>query len=203
MPQNLSTRPAFIKTSFLQNFPLIEKRGDLFTESGLQRLAHCISADCKLGAGIAKTFVAKFGPASFRQRIAATRPTLGTVTVLVTECGKVIYNLVTKEKYWQKPTLAAVVECLIAMRNDAVTHGVKRIGMPRIGCGLDQLKWEDVRAAIEHVFANTGVQIVVVDFGAAPTAERRAETFSAPREVAGTVPAKRLRVDEPVTSDAK
>lgn len=147
--------------------PLIERVGDLFAEPA-DHLAHCVSVDCKLGAGIAKTFVERFGRASFRNRIASTLPVVGCVVVLGTESGKTVYNLVTKEKYWQKPTLPALIETLIAMRSHAQSNAVRRIAMPRIGCGLDQLEWRAVREAIEYVFLHSGVQIIVVELAATP-----------------------------------
>ena len=163
--------------------PIIEKRGDLFAEPGVTHLAHCISADCKLGAGIAKTFVAKFGPASFRQRIAMTKPVVGGVAIVGTESGQTVYNLVTKRLYYEKPTLPALIETLLAMRAHARANDVRRIAMPRIGCGLDALPWPQVREALQHVFGQSGIQIVVVELGgatqaAAPQSQQKRERES-------------------------
>lgn len=36
-------------------------KGDLFTSPGTDSLAHCISEDCHMGAGIAAIFKKKFG----------------------------------------------------------------------------------------------------------------------------------------------
>ena len=41
--------------------PIYEVNGDLFSAPCSSSLAHCISRDCKLGAGIAKTFRQQFG----------------------------------------------------------------------------------------------------------------------------------------------
>jgi hypothetical protein len=35
------------------------------------------------------------------------------------------------------------------------------LAMPRIGCGLDRLQWENVKFMIEFVFAKVDVEIVV------------------------------------------
>jgi hypothetical protein len=48
------------------------------------------------------------------------------------------------------------------MREHALKLGVKKIFMPRIGCGLDRLRWPDVREALDNTFGYSGIQIVVV-----------------------------------------
>jgi len=142
---------------------IIEKTGDLFAERDVSYLAHCISRDCRMGAGIAKEFVRRYGAASFRQRVALGAPVVGGVVPVTTESGTVVYNLVTKQRSYQKPTLSTLQSALVAMRTHAEINGVKRISMPRIGCGLDGLMWRDVRALIERTFDGSDIEIVVVD----------------------------------------
>lgn len=36
--------------------------------------------------------------------------------------------------------------------------------MPKIGCGLDGLKWEDVKASVQDIFKDTDVEICVSMF---------------------------------------
>lgn len=79
------------------------------------------------------------------------------------------FNLVTKEKYWQKPTYNSLKAVLINAKLYSLMvsdKGVKKpkpvkLAMPRIGCGLDRLQWDKVKAIIEEVFANTDVEILV------------------------------------------
>lgn len=42
-----------------------------------------------------------------------------------------------------------------------MAHGVRHLCMPRIGAGLDKLKWHRVKAMLEEVFTGTGVKITV------------------------------------------
>ena len=72
-----------------------------------------------------------------------------------------VYNLVTKTRFWHKPTLDSLHEALTDMRMYVVDDGVKKIAMPRIGCGLDKLDWEDVSQIIQEVFRDTDVEILV------------------------------------------
>ncbi len=122
--------------------------------------AHSISADCTMGAGIAKQVVARCGGTQFRQAVALQKKAVGDVAVII-RGSHYVYNLVTKERYDDKPTLATVEAALIALRKHARENGVSTVAMPRIGCGLDKLAWSDVEPLIEKVFAGSGMKIIV------------------------------------------
>ena len=72
-----------------------------------------------------------------------------------------VFNLVTKERYYHKPTLNSLEVSLNEMKDYAVEMGVKKIAMPQIGCGLDRLNWSDVSVLIEEVFGDTDIEILV------------------------------------------
>ncbi|TRY78644.1 hypothetical protein TCAL_13609 [Tigriopus californicus] len=143
-------------------FELTVKTGDLFTQPGAnESLAHCISQDCKLGKGIAKLFREKFGRIS---EIQACNAGIGEVAPLK-EGQRFVYNLVTKAKYHQKPTYESLRQSLESMKTHALSNGVKRISMPKIGCGLDGLNWNAVRTLIKNVFLSCDIQITIYFFG--------------------------------------
>lgn len=74
-------------------------------------LAHCISKDYALGAGIAVVFQRRF---QLREKLRRTDKRHGigyNVTI-----GRV-FNLITKEKCWQKPTYGSLENALISMRD--------------------------------------------------------------------------------------
>ncbi|KAJ3002646.1 ADP-ribose glycohydrolase oard1, partial [Thoreauomyces humboldtii] len=50
---------------------------------------------------------------------------------------------------------------LVAMRDECVQRGVRVVAMPRIGCGLDGLRWGDVREMLSDVFGQTDVHVDV------------------------------------------
>ncbi|XP_055045035.2 ADP-ribose glycohydrolase OARD1 isoform X1 [Misgurnus anguillicaudatus] len=131
-------------------------RGDLFTCPATDALAHCISEDCRMGAGIALLFKKKFGIKEVR----AQDKHIGQCAVLK-KSDRFVYYLITKPKYYQKPTYETLRESLVCMRDHCLANGVERISMPRIGCGLDKLKWENVSSIITEVFQNTDVCITV------------------------------------------
>ena len=72
-----------------------------------------------------------------------------------------MFNLITKERYFQKPTYETLRGALECMKALCVQKGVRRAAMPVIGCGLDRLAWEQVSAVIQDVFSDTGIEILV------------------------------------------
>ena len=71
-----------------------------------------------------------------------------------------IYNLVTKEKHSDKPDMQTLATTLQNMQAHATMHGVS-IAIPRVGCGLDQMNWQDVVKLLRIIFANSDIQTVV------------------------------------------
>ncbi|WP_342480704.1 macro domain-containing protein [Paenibacillus sp. FSL L8-0340] len=133
-----------------------EIKKDLFSMPEDYCLAHCISADAKMGAGIAVQFRKRFKLSSLQEK--ANRNEL-----LVGECYKVerVFNLITKSKYWQKPTYDTLTLSLRAMKEICLQEAVNQIAMPEIGCGLDKLQWEKVKEIIMKEFSDTPVRITV------------------------------------------
>jgi len=157
--KNLSSKPGEMRT--LSGFTLKEVRGDLFSSSTTESLCHCVSRDFRLGKGIAKIFREKYGRIDELKRSEAS---VGGLAVLK-EDGKYIYNLVTKEKYSDKPSYESLRRSLEAMRQHSLGHGVERISMPRIGCGLDGLSWAAVKTLIKNVFQLENMKITVYQLG--------------------------------------
>ncbi|KAM4885375.1 ADP-ribose glycohydrolase OARD1 isoform 1-T1 [Sylvia borin] len=132
-------------------------KGDLFSCPATDALAHCISEDCRMGAGIAVLFKKKFGGV---QELLDQKKKTGEVAVLQRD-ERYIYYLITKQKVSHKPTYENMQKSLEAMKAHCLNNGVTDISMPRIGCGLDGLQWEKVSAILEEVFDNTDIKITV------------------------------------------
>ena len=68
---------------------------------------------------------------------------MGQVFPLWDSTGKrYIYNLVTKERFYDKPNLSTLSKTLEAMKIHASTNGVSTIAIPKLGCGLHQMNWQ-------------------------------------------------------------
>lgn len=146
---------------------LVEVKGDLFTESytkGEDVYAHCISSDFALGAGIAKIFREKFPIfVERKQEMIRKLPKAKLFGLFsVASNGYIIVNLVTKKNYWDKPTYETMETSLRSLRQYLMQRPhIKRVLMPRIGCGLDRLNWSRVRVMIENILDKVDVEVKV------------------------------------------
>ena len=133
-----------------------EERRDLFSVNFKEyAIAHCISADCKMGAGIAVPIKEKF---KLNGMINIDSELLKPGVAIYYHN---VYNLITKKKYWHKPTYDTMRASLVSMYYHAKENDVKKIAMPKIGSGLDQLSWPKVREMIKEIFDDLDVDIFV------------------------------------------
>lgn len=143
---------------------LTEIKGDLFAEKYQEKdiYAHCVSEDFVMGKGIAKTFKQLFPELKVKDRLIANYRRRKYRRLLVVPCKKaLVANLITKRYYYNKPTLETLEESLNELKEYAKDNGIKRILMPKIGCGLDGLKWEKVKLIINEIFADVNIEILV------------------------------------------
>lgn len=134
---------------------------DLFAVPQGYYLAHCISGDYALGAGIAVTF-----DKNYNMRFKLHRDYAIPEGEKFANVGRAllvdnVFNLVTKERSFYKPTYDTLYETLVDMRNQCEKMNIEKLAMPLIGCGLDRLQWDKVRDIIEDVFENTDIEILV------------------------------------------
>ncbi|WP_172255161.1 macro domain-containing protein [Saccharibacillus deserti] len=109
-----------------------------------------------MGKGIAAEFVRRFNLRGLREEAALQPLEVGSCV----RQGRAM-NLVTKAKYFNKPTYASLTEALRSLREVREADGVTRLAMPRIGSGLDRLRWEKVREIVLDVFADSPTEVVV------------------------------------------
>ena len=156
------------------SFELTEISGDLFSCPSDFSLAHCVSSDFSMSKGIAVEFKKRF------QRVGQLRAQgnekktstemfvnerkffldapVGGCAFLKDE-NHFIFYLVTKTKYFHRPTMNSLENSLIRMRDLCVENGVSKLAMPRIGCGLDRLRWDVVCPLIRKIFQDTTIEI--------------------------------------------
>lgn len=128
-------------------------------------LVHCISADFKLGAGIAKEFEKRF---NLRDDLLSVfgddwwkqfDNTWGGYAFLHSD--KHIIDLITKQRFWHKPMIGCLIRALKKLRKGCEKAEITKIAMPKIGCGLDGLKWNEVSSHIKYIFKDSDIDICV------------------------------------------
>ena len=140
-----------------------EENKDLFTVPEDYYLAHCISADFGMGKGIVVEFNKRF---DMKRKLQTKYPDylnqythkrIGGDCLLEDR----VFNLITKERYFHKPTIITMRLALEKMKQICLENNIKKIAMPVIGCGLDRMNWNDVSEQIKDVFADMDVEILV------------------------------------------
>ena len=126
-------------------------------------LVHCISADFGMGKGIVIEFNKRFDT---KRKLQTKYPDYVNIwhhNNYGGDClleGRVL-NLVTKERYFHKPTYLSMRLALEEMRSIIQKNNIKKIAMPIIGCGLDKLEWDNVSKMIKGMFENFDIEILV------------------------------------------
>lgn len=127
-------------------------------------IGHGCNCFCTMGAGIAKAIKEKF-PEAYEVDL-ATQPgehgKLGTIS-RTKNTSPIIVNCYTQYRYGKGKThcdYEALRSCMKEIKT--LFHG-KKIGLPRIGCGLAGGEWEIVRPIIAEELSGEDVTIVVFE----------------------------------------
>ncbi len=138
--------------------------GNLFDYYSRAFLAHCISADFALGKGIALEFDRRY---DVKRKLKLYNPNylswykennIGGDAIIVDS----IINLVTKERYFHKPTYRTLEIALTKLADIIKMNNIENIAMPLIGCGLDRLSWDRVSVMVQNIFSDQNCNITVV-----------------------------------------
>ena len=151
-----STVPSQGSDEFLQ---IIYGTEDLILQQS-NSIGHCISADNRMSKVFADFLFHKIP--GVRSTFRKAKLFNGQVFRFWDSTGKrFIYNLVTKERFCHKPNLSTPSKTLEAMKVHAYTNWVSTTVIPNLGCGRDQMSWQEVVKLLCDIFANGFVQIVV------------------------------------------
>ena len=140
-----------------------EEVRDLFSVSDDYYLAHCISADFGMGKGIVVEFNKRF---DMKRKLQSkypdylnqfTRHRTGGDCILE---GRVL-NLITKERYFEKPTIITMRLALQKMKKICLENNITKIAMPTIGAGLDKMNFNKVKEQIVDIFKDTNIEVLV------------------------------------------
>lgn len=118
---------------------------------------HAISSDYALGKGIAREFNFRYDMRNKLNKMYSNYKGSYPNCLLVERT----FNLVTKDRYYNKPTYKTIEMSLKLMKEQCLILGVKKLCMPLIGCGLDKLQWDKVKDIIINIFEDTDISIVI------------------------------------------
>lgn len=135
--------------------------GSLFDADNTHVLAHCISADYALGLGIARQISNLYRSRLYLENNYKNEKGISPNCLRQRYNGLTIYHLVTKQRYYLKPTYNSLKSSLIKLKEQMISHNEKKLAIPKIACGLDKLDWRKVKEIILEVFDDTDIDITV------------------------------------------
>lgn len=135
-----------------------EKRLNIFELSNDYSIAHCISADLKMSKGIALDIKNTYGDTT--NILSKLNPQLGHV--LTTRINnKLIYHLITKEKFYQKPTINTIKTALANLKTCMIINNNFNLSIPKLASDLDNCNWTMIKQLIYAEFQNTDIELII------------------------------------------
>ena len=146
-------------------------------------MAHGVSADLYMDAGLAKQFKTRF---KCVQLLFNQRALPGDIAILTPkdtdQPGQYIYYLVTKTRYFDKPALTHIEKSIYKMIKHAENAGVRSIAMPLLVTGYDEIPWSEVYAILDkalNMLPEPDRPLIMV-YRYNPTCEKTATTLRLP-----------------------
>lgn len=150
---------------------IIEKHQDLFYQLNNNVIGHCVSLDDNLAQGIAKQFKKAYPEYAhyFFNKSYHHQLSLGTDIFNDKNHDTIIFSLINKNHYANKPHLRQMKLCLIDLRNEMLKNNLTTINLPKIGAGIDykgfastkNKAWKIIKKTLEEVFQSTDITIII------------------------------------------
>lgn len=123
-------------------------------------LAHCITGDFSLGAGVAKKIDYIFNMKEKLHRFFTPGAKYYLGDALLVDN---VFNLVIKKDPTKKAKYKRLRATLEDMKDQMTENLITKVAMPKLGCGHENMDWDRAKEIIKEVFADTDVEILVCD----------------------------------------
>ena len=144
---------------------MIEQQGNLLDFE--HPIAQCISADFMLGAGIASQIKEKF-PSSRPRQVSRNQ----ALHVHSLGQNKYVYHLITKPRLFHKATFQSLRKALVAMRDQLFSFAVRKLGLPHLACGLENLEWTEVKRIVHEGLGDLNLELTVFSLETSPVSTK-------------------------------
>jgi len=138
-----------------------EHTGNLF-DSDAKALGHGVNIEGRMGAGIAVAFRnADLGMyEAYRQECWSGRLRAGTMFAYPSS-NRWVYNIASQDLPGHHARLDWLDTGVRAALAHARNHAVDSLALPRIGCGIGGLSWDEVSTVLARAAAQSGVKLEV------------------------------------------
>ena len=130
--------------------------GSVFEAPEGVALAHCVSADLAMSAGIAVQFVKRWPDI----RSGSSRSEPGSLHVHSSTRGY-IFNLITKERFDDKPSLEDFRKSIVALKSKMQALNIKTLAVPELGSGRERLNLSEVIHVLQSILVEAGIGIIM------------------------------------------
>lgn len=135
-------------------------RGDLM-DAEEQVIAHGVNCTGHFGSGVAGA-IKRTHPYVREQYLGLSEHILGTCQFVEYD-GRIWVNAHTQQNKGydgkQYADLHAIAECLVEIDDYMHEHNLTTIAMPKIGCGLGGLQWDDVSLVVDEILEDYHIYI--------------------------------------------
>lgn len=131
-------------------------------EEVLVNAVNCVGT---MGAGVALAFKQRW-PDMFlyyQESCRSGELRRGEIDVYVPEHGPTIINAATKEHWRSRSKIQDIEVCVDSILSYAQAVGARSVALPKLGCGLGGLAWDNVRLIYEEVLVPSRIDFVVYD----------------------------------------
>ena len=119
------------------------------------------------GEGLALQFKGKFPDyfKDYKYRCTKDSVKLGRVThyCLDKDNNKWLVSFPTKYHWRDKSEISSIKSGLSGLRNFCVNFRVISVAIPKLGCGLGGLDWNDVKPLVEEVFGDVTFDVYIYE----------------------------------------
>ncbi len=135
-------------------------KGDV-TDAKQQVVAHGVNCSGGFGSGVAGAIRRKYP--EIREAYIKHEPKMLGTCQFVEHADRIWVNAFTQQNYGydgaQYADLTAVGLCFAEIADYMDEHGLVTIAMPKIGCGLGGLDWDQVSVLVEGLFEDHEVYV--------------------------------------------
>lgn len=145
----------------IENFHLIHKIGSLMDSPPDLPIIHAVSEDGEFGAGLSKQIEEVYSvKKEFREKVQKYKESRGNCPLVAVKRDKrTIINVITKKRYFDKPTPMEVKRSLEDLKRWLDFFKIKEWCLPEFSCGRDQLDYDKVIDFITEIFGKSEMTI--------------------------------------------
>ena len=143
------------------------KTNENILESDAQVLVNPVNCVGVMGKGLALQFKGKFPDyfKDYKYRCTKDSVKLGMVNhyCLDKDNNKWLVSFPTKYHWRDKSEISSIKSGLSDLRNFCVNFRVISVAIPKLGCGLGGLDWNDVKPLVEEVFGDVTFDVYIYE----------------------------------------